>query len=195
MQFVHCIVWAKDLLFAKLVGDKNQENDLNVRSTDAASSSEQTEDVFERRRDEDIELYGRRIYDHVFGYNIEKALSNEGTWKNSSRPKPIYSRDVLPEGLAQQNGICAADDPLLVSAMASLGMKNPQDIWSLMENSKIFLESLKLFFMKREKVWLVLSLYLDEALAHLIYFSHVNTQVKSFIYFYSSLWVSRRLET
>lgn len=156
-----------------------------MRSNDAASSSEHTEDVFERRKDEDIEQYGRRIYDHVFGCNIEAALSNEETWKNSIRPKPIYSRDVLPEGLAQQNGNidknCAADDPSFVSAMASLGMKNPQDIWSLMENSKIFLESLKLFFMKREKVWLVLSLYLDEALARLIYFSHVNTQVESFI--------------
>lgn len=174
-----------------------------MRSNDAASSSEHTEDVFERRKDEDIEQYGRRIYDHVFGCNIEAALSNEETWKNSNRPKPIYSRDVLPEGLAQQNGNmdknCAADDPSFVSAMASLGMKNPQDIWSLMENSKIFLESLKLFFTKREKVWLVPSLYLDEAVAHLIYFSHVNTQVESFIliliFFYSSLRVSRRLET
>ena len=75
MQFVHCIVWAKDLLFTKLFGDKNQENDLNVRSTDASSSSKHAEDVFERRTDEDIEQYGRRIYDHVFGYNIETALS------------------------------------------------------------------------------------------------------------------------
>ncbi|BAT89227.1 hypothetical protein VIGAN_06012600 [Vigna angularis var. angularis] len=35
--------------------------------------------------------------------------------------------------------------------MTSLGMKNPQDIWSLKENSKIFLEALQLFFTKREK--------------------------------------------
>ncbi|XP_050284921.1 SUMO-activating enzyme subunit 2-like [Quercus robur] len=74
-KFVHCIVWAKDLLFTKLFGDRNQENDLNVRSTDATSSSEHVEDVFKRIKDEDIEQYGRRIYDHVFGYNIEEALS------------------------------------------------------------------------------------------------------------------------
>ncbi|XWS67862.1 hypothetical protein CRYUN_Cryun04dG0041400 [Craigia yunnanensis] len=36
-KFVHCIVWANDLLFAKLFGDKNQENDLNVRYTDTAN--------------------------------------------------------------------------------------------------------------------------------------------------------------
>ncbi|RYR44263.1 hypothetical protein Ahy_A08g040624 isoform A [Arachis hypogaea] len=154
-KFVHCIVWAKDLLFAKLFGDKNQDNDLNVRSSDAASSSENVEDVFVRRNDEDIEQYGRKIFDHVFGYNIELALSNEETWKNRNRPKPIYSKDILSDELAQPNGNvdkkCAFDDEFSVSAMASLGMKNPQDIWSLKENSRIFLEALRLFFTHRGK--------------------------------------------
>ncbi|KAF2301885.1 hypothetical protein GH714_030196 [Hevea brasiliensis] len=130
-KFVHCIVWAKDLLFAKLFGDKNQENDLNVRSSDASNSPENGEDVFERRDNENIEQYGRRIYDHVFGYNIEVALSNQETWKNRNRPKPIYSRDVLPGKLNHQNGnvdkSCATDDLSSVSTMASLGLKNPQD--------------------------------------------------------------------
>ena len=156
MQFVHCIVWAKDLLFAKLFGDKNQDNDLNVRSSDAASSSQQAEDVFEHQNNEGIEEYAKRIYDHVFGYNIEIALSNEETWKNRNRPKPLYSRDVFPEEPSQQNGNmdknCATEDPLSVSAMTSLGLKNPQDIWSLLENSRIFVEAIKLFFGKREKV-------------------------------------------
>ncbi|XP_057966170.1 SUMO-activating enzyme subunit 2 [Malania oleifera] len=154
-KFVHCIVWAKDLLFTKLFGDKNQENDLNVRSSDGASSSENAEDVFEHKKEEDIEQYGRRIYDHVFGYNIEMALSNEETWKNRKKPRPIYCRDVFPDEGTRQNGNldknCASDDPLSVSAMSSLGLKNPQDIWSLMENSRIFLEALKLFFVKRQK--------------------------------------------
>lgn len=154
LQFVHCIVWAKDLLFAKFFGDKNQENDLNVRSSDGASSSEHSDDVFERRNDEDVQSYGRRIYDHVFGYNIEMALSNEETWKNRTRPKPIYCRDVLSDN--QQNGNLdkcgSCSDLASVSAMASLGLKNPQDVWSLAENSKVFLEALKSFFLKRDKV-------------------------------------------
>lgn len=157
MQFVHCIVWAKDLLFSKLFGDKNQENDLNVRSGDASNSSECSVDVFVRKSDEDIEQYGRRVYDHVFGYNIEMALSNEETWRNRNRPRPIYIRDVLSAALTQQNGNLEnsenAGDSLLVSAMVSLGLKNPQEVWSLVENSRIFLEALKLFFSKREQVW------------------------------------------
>lgn len=114
------------------------------------------EDVFERRKDEDIDQYGRKIFDHVFGYNIELALSNEETWKNRNRPRPIYSKDVLSDELAQQNGNldknCASDDEFSFSAMKSLGMKNAQDIWSLKENSRIFIEALRLFFTRREKV-------------------------------------------
>ncbi|GAU36217.1 hypothetical protein TSUD_363720 [Trifolium subterraneum] len=154
-KFVHCIVWAKDLLFTKLFGDKNQDNDLNVRSSDAASSSKNVDDIFEHSKDEDIAQYGRKIFDHVFGYNIELALSNEETWKNRNRPKPIYSKDVLSDELAKQNGNLdndnACGDGLSVSAMSSLGMKNPQDVWSLRENSRILLEALRLFFTKREK--------------------------------------------
>ncbi|CAM8888858.1 unnamed protein product [Rhodiola kirilowii] len=156
-KFIHCIVWAKELLFAKLFGDKNQDNDLNVRSGGASGSSDHMEDVFERKEDEDIQQYGRRIYDHVFGYNIESALANEETWKNRARPRPIYSRDVLPDQLSQslRNGHTVGDsavsDPLSVSAMSSFGLKNPQDIWSLMENSKVFLEAFKLFFTRRQE--------------------------------------------
>ncbi|OMO75590.1 hypothetical protein COLO4_25994 [Corchorus olitorius] len=180
-KFVHCIVWAKELLFAKLFGDKNQENDLNVRSSDAASSSEHSEDVFECRKDEDIEQYGRRIYDHVFGHNIEVALSNEETWKNRNKPRPIYSKDVIPEKLTQQNGNaekgCATDD---VSAMASLGLKNPQDVWSLAENSRVFLEALRLFFLKREKEIGSLTFDKDDQLAVEFVTAAANIRASSF---------------
>lgn len=183
-KFVHCIVWAKELLFAKLFGDKNQENDLNVRSSDATRQSEHAEDVFERKKEEDIEQYGRRIYDHVFGYNIEVALSNEETWKHRNRPKPVYSRDVLPVELTQQNGNVdknsVADDPSSVSAMASLGLKNPQDIWSLSENSRIFFEALKLFFVKREKEIGNLTFDKDDQLAVEFVTAAANIRAASF---------------
>lgn len=122
------------------------------------------EDVFERKTDEDIQQYGRRIYDHVFGYNIELALVNEETWKNRTRPRPVYVRDVLLDQLSklQDNGHDERDSavsyPMSVSAMSSLGLKNPQEIWSLAENSKIFLEAFKLFFSKRQEVGLISSI-------------------------------------
>ncbi|XVF45338.1 hypothetical protein PTKIN_Ptkin02bG0198000 [Pterospermum kingtungense] len=180
-KFVHCIVWAKDLLFAKLFGDKNQDNDLNVRSIDAANSSDHSEDLFECRKDEDIEQYGRRIYDHVFGHNIEVALSNEETWKNRNKPRPIYSKDVLPEKLTKENGNmekgCTADD---ASAMASLGLKNPQDLWSLKENSRVLLEALRLFFLKREKEIGNLTFDKDDQLAVEFVTAAANIRASSF---------------
>ncbi|KAB2051228.1 hypothetical protein ES319_A12G041900v1 [Gossypium barbadense] len=180
-KFVHCIVWAKDLLFAKLFGDKNLENDLNVRSSDATNLSEHSEDVFECRKGEDIEQYGRRIYDHVFGHNIEVALSNEETWKNRNRPRPIYSKDVFPDKLTKENGKTekgsATDD---VSAMASLGLKNPQDIWSLAENSRVFYESLRLFFLKRQKEIGNLTFDKDDQLAVEFVTAAANIRASSF---------------
>ncbi|KAL8108715.1 hypothetical protein AgCh_024980 [Apium graveolens] len=183
-KFVHCIVWAKDLLFSKLFGDKNQENDLNVRSGDASSSSEQSEDVFVRKPDEDIDQYGRRVYDHVFGYNIETALSNEETWRNRNRPRPIYIRDVLSAALTPQNGNAentkTVDDPLSVSAMVGLGLKNPQGVWSLVENSRIFLEALKLFFSQREQEVGNLSFDKDDQLAVEFVTAAANIRASSF---------------
>ncbi|KAI0529481.1 hypothetical protein KFK09_002031 [Dendrobium nobile] len=152
-QFVHCVVWAKDLLFAKLFGDKSQENDLNVQSSASVDASKNTEDVFERNPDEDLENYGQRIYDHVFGYNIELALSNEETWRQREKPRPIYINDVLPEKSFQKNGYLenSIDVNMAISAMPALGLKSPQDIWSLAENTKVFLEALSLFIKKRVK--------------------------------------------
>ncbi|KAK4747779.1 hypothetical protein SAY87_014365 [Trapa incisa] len=183
-KFIHCIVWAKELLFAKLFGDKTQDNDLNVHSSDASSSSENSEDVFERKKDEDIEDYGRRIFDHVFGYNIELALSKGDTWKNCSRPRPIYSKDTFPGKSIKHNGNInknvSTDDTSSVSAMASLGIRSPQDVWSLMENSKVFIEALKLFFSRREKDIGSLTFDKDDQLAVEFVTAAANIRASSF---------------
>ncbi|KAG6410815.1 hypothetical protein SASPL_128884 [Salvia splendens] len=185
-KFVHCVVWAKDLLFAKLFGPKNQENDLNVRSSDSSSSSEQVEDVFEHKKGEEIEQYARKIFDHVFGYNIELALSNEDTWKSRGKPRPIYCKDVdvIPTEHVHQNGNqgrgSAAGDMTSVSAMATLGLKNPQDLWSLKENTAVFLEALKLFLSKREKEIGNLSFDKDDQLAVELVTAAANIRATSF---------------
>ncbi|XP_042407721.1 SUMO-activating enzyme subunit 2-like isoform X3 [Zingiber officinale] len=153
-KFIHCIVWAKDLLFTKLFGDKSQENDLFVCSDDASNSEKPMEDIFKQAPDEDPKQYGKKIYDHVFGYNIEAALVNEETWKNRRQPRPIFLRDALPEKLNLQNTNpekgCLTDD-LPLSVLPFLSLNNPQEVWNLAENSRMFLESLQLFIEKREK--------------------------------------------
>ncbi|KAL0927893.1 hypothetical protein M5K25_002115 [Dendrobium thyrsiflorum] len=181
-KFVHCVVWAKDLLFAKLFGDRSQDNDLNVRSSDSVDASKNTEDVFERNPDEDPENYGPRIYDHVFGYNIELALSNEETWKHRKKPRPIYVNDVLPEKSFQKNGYLenSIDVNMAISAMPALGLKSPQDIWSLAENTKVFLEALSLFIKKRVKDIGNLTFDKDDQLAVEFVTAAANIRASSF---------------
>ncbi|WOK93585.1 SUMO-activating enzyme subunit 2-like [Canna indica] len=182
-KFVHCVVWAKDLLFAKLFGDKNQENDLFVRTGDGSDSAKPTDDPFTRGLDEDPEQYGRKIYDNVFGHNIEVALANEETWKNRRRPIPIFLRDVLQDKLTQQNGNfeknCLNDD-FSLTAMSSLGLANPQEVWTLAENSRVFLEALKLFFEKREKDIGNLTFDKDDQLAVEFVTAAANIRASSF---------------
>ncbi|KAK1369532.1 hypothetical protein POM88_035624 [Heracleum sosnowskyi] len=63
--------------------------------------------------------------------------------------------DHVFAALTRQNGNVenteTADDPLSISVMVSLGLKNPQEVWSLVENSRIFLGALKFFFSEREQ--------------------------------------------
>ncbi|KAJ3686966.1 hypothetical protein LUZ61_016130 [Rhynchospora tenuis] len=184
-KFVHCIVWAKELLFAKLFGDKNQDNDLNVRhssnnSEEGNGSSDASKDVFERSPHESSDQYARKIYDHVFGSNIVAALSNEETWKNRRRPRPIYVSDVLPE--EERNGGVQSEDAMgsIPSAMESLGLKNPQEIWSLSENTRVFLEAVKLFFEKREKEIGNLTFDKDDQLAVEFVTAAANIRASSF---------------
>lgn len=181
-KFVHCVVWAKDLLFAKLFGDKSQDNDLNIRSSGEGNEAKNPEDVFERSPDEDPEKYGRRIHDHVFGYNIELALANVETWRSRKKPRPIYIKDVLPDKFFQKTEHlknCTNED-MALSAMLNLGLKNPQEIWSLAENTKVFLESLRLFIEKRDKDIGNLTFDKDDQLAVEFVTAAANIRASSF---------------
>jgi ubiquitin-like 1-activating enzyme E1 B len=127
LQFVHYIVWTKDLLFTKLFSDKNPNNEIDVPLEIDDSNSKV--DVFVRNEDESLDS-ARRIFDHVFCYNIAAALANKDTWKNRKIPHPIYFRYSLPEYVVEQNG-CAHDsknEEQEPCAMTSLGFRNPLEI-------------------------------------------------------------------
>ncbi|KAH9297834.1 hypothetical protein KI387_029516 [Taxus chinensis] len=136
--------------------ERSQASDLNAQSNDSATSSAKGDgDVFNFCEGESHEDYGRRIFDHVFGYNIEMALQNSETWKKRRAPTAIYIKDILPTKEEKENG--NSDNSFgkerghSLSAMAALGLKNPQDIWTSADNARIFLKALQLFFEGREK--------------------------------------------
>lgn len=155
MQLIHCIVWAKELALAKLFGDKGQVSDLDVRPTsneDAAVSNDPDEaQFFEVRSGESSKAYAERVFDRIFGQNIVTALQNEDTWKARRRPDPLFLEKVLTEDdVVTTNGMCSSEGT--ISASASLGLKNPQETWSVKDNARVFLESVQLFLDERSKV-------------------------------------------
>uniref|UniRef100_A0A0C9S4A9 SUMO-activating enzyme subunit n=1 Tax=Wollemia nobilis TaxID=56998 RepID=A0A0C9S4A9_9CONI len=184
-KFVHCIVWAKELLFAKLFGDRSQANDLNVQSNDtAAGSANDDGDVLNFREGENSEDYGRRVFDHVFGYNIQMALKNSETWKNRRAPTPKYIKDILPVKEEQENGnsdlLLCNERECSLSAMASLGLKNPQDVWTSTDNARVFLKALELFLKGREKEIGNLTFDKDDQLAVEFVTAAANIRAASF---------------
>ncbi|XP_024367489.1 SUMO-activating enzyme subunit 2 [Physcomitrium patens] len=153
-KLIHCIVWAKELALAKLFGDKGQVSDLDVRSTsnedNAVSNDPDEAEFFEVRSGESNRSYAERVFNRIFGQNIVTALQNEDTWKARRRPDPLFLDKVLTEeDAATQNNASSNDGT--VSAMASLNLKNPQEIWSVKDNARVFLESIRLFLEKRSK--------------------------------------------
>lgn len=153
---VHCIVWAKDLLFGRLFGDKSQISDLVVHTNDQNTSTA-TEDVdfFNLKDAETHDSYACRVFDGVFGDNIAVALKNEDTWKTRKRPRPLYLREAQsdPKRIrmdATINGVNGTSEHS-VSAARMLGLNNPQEVWTLRENVSVFLQALELFLQTRQK--------------------------------------------
>lgn len=154
---VHCIVWAKDLLFGKLFGDKNQSSDLVVHTNDqkTPAATEDTE-FFNLKDGETSESYAYRVFDGVFGHNIEVALRNEDTWKARKRPRPLYINEVCSDSKrmkmdASANTANGSSSEHTVSAARVLGLNNPQEVWSVRENASVFLKALELFLETRQK--------------------------------------------
>lgn len=152
---VHCIVWAKDLLFGRLFGDKSLACDLVVHSKDLNSPSDtEDNDFFELKNGEAYDSYACRIFDGVFGHNIAVALKNENTWKARKKPCPLYITEVLPDlrnGNKDAIECCNGVSEHSVSAMRTLGLKNPQEVWSATDNARVFLQAIKLFLETRQK--------------------------------------------
>ncbi|MCO5596857.1 hypothetical protein L7F22_050927 [Adiantum nelumboides] len=153
---VHCIVWAKDLLFGKLFGDKNQSSDLVVHTNDQSTFAT-TEDAefFDLKAGETFESYACRVFDGVFGHNIEVALKNEDTWKARKRPRPLFIEDVCLKSkrmrIDTSTNTANGSSEHAVSAARKLGLNNPQEVWSLRENASVFLQALELFHETRQK--------------------------------------------
>lgn len=141
----------------KLFGDKTQASDLDVRvnNDDSVPSEEAEVSFFEVLPGESGRAYAARIFDRLFGHNIATALENKDTWKDRTKPRPLFLSDIFQAEELEDNGNRTMGDEETtgpISAMAQLGLKNHQDIWSVKTNARVFLESVQLYLERRNTV-------------------------------------------
>ncbi|XP_002992493.2 SUMO-activating enzyme subunit 2 [Selaginella moellendorffii] len=170
---VHCIVWAKELVLVKLFGDRSQASDLNLQAADSDH-----EDFLQLRDAETISDFCARVFDQIFGHNIEVALKNEDQWKNRRRPTPLFLSGVLPEGIET----CKAHrfSESILSVMPLLGFKNPQEVLSLQDNARLFISAMRAILETRTKEIGSLTFDKDDQLAMEFVSSAANLRAYSF---------------
>ncbi|CAL8466635.1 g6171 [Coccomyxa elongata] len=157
---IHCIVWAKELLFARLFGRPDQVTDLDEgeNKEEGEEAREEGPSAFLRQDGESVEAYAARIFKRVFTDDIENVLTMEDLWENRDPPSPLKLDEILAPSatgvgdsaasngnaatIARSNGSAhAAGD----SACKALGLTDAHRVWNLRENAQVFLESIRQF--------------------------------------------------
>ena len=150
---VHCVVWAKDMLFSRLFGG-GEGNDLDE---DGGADKEQRADqegtnisdfsvpfVWSCQEGEDAEAYGMRIASRVFGSDIERLSRVEELWTSRSPPIPLdvdaccagdtqkyeYLSRVLRKAKSSEGRYC----------WQAAGLQE-RNVWSQLENLTLFVRT------------------------------------------------------
>ncbi|KAL1521397.1 hypothetical protein AB1Y20_021062 [Prymnesium parvum] len=132
---VHCIAWAKELLFKKLFA--GEETDL-VDATEAEGAEQEPSERaaappperFQRQEDEDATSYARRVFATVFEVDVKRLLSMETLWKERAKPTAI-----------DLSGLALPDAATLAEV--------EQRPWSIEECSAVFIETIRFILEER----------------------------------------------
>eukprot|EP00898_Chlorokybus_atmophyticus_P002978 jgi/Chlat1/3681/Chrsp24S08831 len=146
---IHCTVWAKELLFARLFGPPDAVTDLDEETTNEGGEGTsnkaengtgeppagEKEDLsfFLQRPDEKSTDFAQRIFERVYGADIERLLTMEHLWKQRAAPKPLKVAD---------NGTDQVD--------IRTALKDTQRVWSVAESAAVFLDSVSRFCDERD---------------------------------------------
>lgn len=142
---IHCIVWAKELLFNRLFGKQDDVSDLDEQRQEGdAASTEQSKDstFFLRRNEESIPAYVERIFERVFSTDISKVAEMDELWKTREAPKVLSFPKVL------QSGVPIVRDQNVkgtLSACKLLEIGSDHSIWSPQECAQVFATCIQIF--------------------------------------------------
>ena len=132
---VHCIVWAKDLLFEKVFGNPEEDSDL-VDTAEGAAEGEGEKEAggssasaapapapLVREDGESASAFAERVFATVFQADVERLLRMEELWKTRKAPTPLRLAELtLPDAAS-----LAGDD---------------LRAWSIAENASVFLATM-----------------------------------------------------
>ena len=137
---VHCIAWAKELLFKKLFGgedtdlvDTSEEADEGGDGAGAAPAAEAAAAAappLQRGEGEAAGAFARRVFSTVFCADVHRLLSMEALWKERAPPTPLEIEKLeMPEAASLHD----------VDRRA----------WSVAENAAAFVGSIERFYAER----------------------------------------------
>uniref|UniRef100_A0A7S4C239 SUMO-activating enzyme subunit n=1 Tax=Chrysotila carterae TaxID=13221 RepID=A0A7S4C239_CHRCT len=101
---VHCIAWAKELLFKKIFGgedtdlvDTTEAQDKQEEAVDASAAAEAPGDAapasapsaLTRLEGESAASFARRVFNSVYAADVERLLSMDALWKERTPPTPL----------------------------------------------------------------------------------------------------------
>ena len=144
---IHCISWAKELLFMKIFGgqetdlvdteegkkeeggeegggaEEAKENGGNGEAS-AASNAPPPPPPLVRGDEETADAFAKRVFVAVFQADVERLLRMDALWKERKKPVPIHV-----------DGLTLPD--------ASRFSEEEQRAWSVAENASIFIETIR----------------------------------------------------
>ena len=143
---VHCIAWAKELLFKKLFGgedtdlvDTSEEADEGGDGAGAAPAADAAAEAapaaaaappLQRGEGEAAGAFARRVFSTVFCADVHRLLSMEALWKERAPPTPLEIEKLeMPEAASLHD----------VDRRA----------WSVAENAAAFVGSIERFYAER----------------------------------------------
>ncbi|KAI8839864.1 hypothetical protein BC829DRAFT_364690 [Chytridium lagenaria] len=130
---LHCIVWAKNYLFAELFGMKDnsdvieQSNDVNDETKNLQRESAELSQLLTASDDPN---FAALVFKKVYEKDIKTLLSMESLWKLRSPPTPLDLEEVLARESEQQK--------------FATPIERSHHLWSVRTNAEIFINSLKL---------------------------------------------------
>lgn len=125
---IHCVVWAKELLFPLLFGPADDgENDLDPQGN------------LKRGSDESAVSFAQRVFKYVFSDKINEVIetAEEEIWEGRTKPVPLDLGALLEVAPRVVDGAAAVGK----TACAALKLSDQHVAWTPEESAAVFVEA------------------------------------------------------